>query len=57
VYIPPSEEDGSTIELIQAAVMKEAELPLILLGDLNVDIKMEIKKMENIPQMETLTMI
>jgi hypothetical protein len=45
-YIPPSEEDVSTIEFIQV-VIKENELPLILLGDLNMDLKREIKESEN----------
>ena len=37
-YIPPSEEDGSTLGFAQAAAAISPELPLILLGDLNVDL-------------------
>ena len=38
-YIPPSEEDGSTLNFIEAAAAESMEIPLILLGDLNVDLK------------------
>ena len=36
-YIPPSEEDGKTLESIRLAAHKLRKNPLILLGDLNVD--------------------
>lgn len=36
-YIPPSEDDGSTCTHILAAQMRRPQLPVILLGDLNVD--------------------
>lgn len=39
VYIPPGEEDGRTLEFAQAAAAVSSDLPLILLGDLNVDLK------------------
>ena len=39
VYIPPGEEDGSTLEFAQAAAAISSDLPLILLGDLNADLK------------------
>ena len=39
IYIPPGEEDGSTLEFAAAAVAISSTLPLILLGDLNVDLK------------------
>jgi exonuclease III len=39
VYIPPGEEDGSTLECAQAAAAVSSDLPLILLGDLNADLK------------------
>ena len=39
IYIPPSEEDGSTLEFATAAAAVSSNLPLILLGDLNVDLK------------------
>jgi exonuclease III len=36
-YIPPGEQDTTTIEFIQAAT--ETTMPLILLGDLNTDLR------------------
>jgi metallophosphoesterase superfamily enzyme len=47
MYLPPSEEDDSTIEYIQAAVMNERTLPLILLGDLNIYLKKKLEETEN----------
>jgi exonuclease III len=38
-YIPPSEEDGHTIECIQAAATIHPRSPLILLGDFNVNLR------------------
>jgi hypothetical protein len=35
-YIPPNEENGSTIDFIQAAAAVDSTLPLILLGDLRI---------------------
>ena len=39
-YIPPSEEDGRTLECIQQArdSARNPNCPIILLGDLNVDL-------------------
>ena len=38
-YIPPSEEDGQTLDFIsEAAAVSNPNWPIILLGDLNVDL-------------------
>jgi exonuclease III len=56
-YIPPGEEDGAraTIECIQAAAAVSSNLPLILLGDFNVDLKNMIAS--NDRQAETAALI
>lgn len=36
-YIPPNEDDGRTLEHVSAAQGRRPRLPVILLGDLNVD--------------------
>ena len=36
-YIPPSEDDGTTLDYIQEAIRTRAHHPLILLGDLNIE--------------------
>jgi hypothetical protein len=38
-YIAPSETDGSTLEFISAARERRPNLLLILMGDLNVDLR------------------
>lgn len=43
-YIPPGEEDGTTLDCVQAAAAISSELPLILLGDLNADLKRMIEQ-------------
>ena len=57
VYIPPSEEDGSTLEFVQrAATAATSRMPLILLGDLNVDLK-NIQAATGGRRMETVALV
>jgi hypothetical protein len=44
VYIPPSEEDGKTIEFVRLAAHKMRKNPIILVGDLNVDLLNERRR-------------
>lgn len=55
VYIPPSEVNGETIQLIQAAASISPNLPLILVGDLNVDLKREILNDNQSDRIELVT--
>lgn len=55
-YIPPSEEDNSTLDCIQTATSR-LDSPLILLGDLNVDIHQIPNQGYNQRQEETLALI
>jgi len=59
-YIPPSEVDGSTLDFIQAAAAAAAtssqHIPLILLGDLNVDLK-QVDAIINERQIETAALL
>ena len=38
IYIPPSEEDGTTLSFLQQAI-RDAQYSLILLGDINIDLR------------------
>jgi exonuclease III len=54
-YIPPSEEDGQTLEFIQAAAVTDSRSPLILLGDFNVNLQQMMNG--NVRQQETAALI
>jgi hypothetical protein len=61
VYIPPSENDNSTINMIQKATIpttkSSTKIPITLLGYLNIDIKKEVTQSTHERQMETMALI
>jgi hypothetical protein len=57
-YIPPSEEDGKTLECIELAADRLRRNPIILLGDLNVDLlDARERRRGNRRQQETVNVI
>jgi exonuclease III len=54
-YIPPSEEDGRTLDFIQEAAKFDSRYPLILLGDFNVELQQMMNGTER--QQETAALI
>lgn len=56
-YIPPSETNGETLDFIQAGTTTTSKIPLILLGDFNVNISTNANHQLNDRQMETIGII